>query len=522
MAMTRCILAAAFAAAVLAAPPAPASADTLVIAAAGVPEGFDGDALRPHTQHVVVQVYEPLTRYGRVVRDGREYLDPSVVEGHLAESWTVSDDGLRYVLKLREGVLSPYGNELTADDVVWSWNKSFDQKRTGNFIARVSGVRSVEEVSRYEVAFDLEAPSSIFLKALTLYVPGIYDTDEVRRHATADDPWALKWLEANTAGFGAYHLESLRPGEQAVFVANPNYFREQPFFDRVVYRGVPSGASRVTLLKGGQVQWIDRPTFQQVVDLRADPSVKVESSTGRLFAALWMNPDLDPFRDVRVRRAVVHALDTQALRDAVFFGLAEPAETIVPPMVEGSDPGGAPPGHDPAEARRLLEEAGVAGQLGFQIVHSDLYTWLEPAAVQAASQLSRLGIRAEPRRITGSDMRASVAPTGRDLPMFAWEDGPIVLDPVYTLFLIAHSEGVANRNGYSNPEVDRAIDAARVEQDPERRLQHVREAQRLLLADAPYVLIGYPELFEAMAPGISGWVAHPDDHERWYDLRAGG
>jgi len=496
------------------------SAETLVIAAGGVPEGFDGDALRPHTQHVVTQVYEPLVRYGRITGDdGREYLDPSAVEGHLAESWEVSEDGLRYVFKLREGVLSPYGNELTADDVVWSWNKSFDQKRTGNFIANVSSVESVEEVSTYEVAFNLSAPSSIFLKALTLYVPGIYDTDELLQHATEEDPWGLEWLQENTAGFGAYHLEQLSPGEQAVFTFNENYFGERPYFDRVIYRGVPSSASRITLLKSGQVQWIDRPNFQQVVDLQGDPSVKVEGSGGRLFAALWMNADLEPFQDLRVRQAFNHAIDLESLRDAVFQGLAEPAETLIAPIIEGSDSGGVTYDYDPDEARRLLAEAGYADGLEVDIVYSDLYTWLEGAAVQAADQLRDAGIQATPRRITASDMRASAAPSGRDLPLFAWEDGPIVLDAVYALALLAHTDGVANRNGYSNPDVDAAIDAARTELDPERRLEHVREAQALLLADAPYILIGFPRLFEAMAPSITGWVAHPDDHERWSDLR---
>ena len=137
-------------------------ARTLVVAAGGTPEGLDGDALKGNTQPCVVQCYEGLTRYGRTERNGRPYLDPTKIEGHLAESWTVSPDGKRYVFKLRQGVRSFRGNELTSEDVVWGWNKSFAQKRTGNFIATVANVvqNGVKAVSRYEVEFELEAPSA--------------------------------------------------------------------------------------------------------------------------------------------------------------------------------------------------------------------------------------------------------------------------------------------------------------------------------------------------------------------------
>jgi ABC-type transport system substrate-binding protein len=96
---------------------APALANTLIVASPQVPEGFDGDALRTHTQNVVVQTYENLVVYGRKMEDGREVNDPASVVPHLAESWEVKDGGITWVFKLREGIKSPYGNELTADDV---------------------------------------------------------------------------------------------------------------------------------------------------------------------------------------------------------------------------------------------------------------------------------------------------------------------------------------------------------------------------------------------------------------------
>ncbi|MFN7131872.1 MAG: ABC transporter substrate-binding protein [Myxococcales bacterium] len=370
------------------------AARTLILAAPGAPEGFDGDALRPGTQETVTQIYEGLTRYRRVIRNGRPYLDPNVIEGHLAESWTTSPDGKTWVFKLRQGVRSHFGNELTAEDVEWSWAKSFAQRRTGAFIANVSNVTAVKAIGRYEVEFTLSAPSMILLAALTLYVPGIYDSTEVKKHATADDPWALRWMETNTAGFGAYHLESIRAGEQAVFVANRNYFREQPYFQRVIYRAVPSAASRITLLRSRQVQWIHRPLLQQVAELRNAPNVKTEDSFGRAMASIRMNTTIAPFTDRRVRQAFNFAVDKQALIQGVFFGLAEQARSIVPPIVAGYDPSFFAYDHNPERARALLQEANFDFTQQIDILYSQIFNWEEPLSIQVASQLQRIGVRA--------------------------------------------------------------------------------------------------------------------------------
>ncbi len=497
-----------------------AQADTLVLAAPGTPEGFDGDALRPFAQHVVVQTYEGLTRNPVTTgADGRPILDPTKVEGHLAESWEFSNGGKTLTFKLREGVRSPYGNELTADDVEWSWAKSFAQKRTGNFIARVSNVIGVKAISKYEVEFTLDAPSAIVLNALTLYVPGIYDSTETKKHATADDPWALKWMATHTAGFGAYHLESIKAGEQAIFVANENYFRKKPQFDRVVWRAVPSGASRITLLKSGQVQWIDRATIQQVIDMQKDDRVKVEGAVGRAIASVRMNLKFKPFDDVRVRQALNYAIDKKKIQQAVFLGTGTIAKSIVPPIIDGYDPSFYTYDYNPEKAKALLAEAGVGDGFEVELSYSSIWPWQEAMAIQVADQLKAIGVKATPKRITDSDHRSRVAPAVQDIPFFTFEDGPIVLDPVYTLFLMARSTGVSNRAGYKNEKLDSLIDEAKSTLDRDKRLELMREAQKIWVEDAPWLLTVYPDTFEAMSPNIVGWVHYPDEHERWRDLR---
>ncbi len=497
-----------------------AAAETLIVASPQVPEGFDGDALKAHTQNVVVQTYENLVVYGKKMIDGRMVNDPSTVKPHLAESWKISPDGKTWVFKLREGIKSPYGNELTAADVEWSWAKSFAQKRTGNFIARVSNVTGVKALSKYEVEFTLSAPSSIFLKALTLYVPGIYDSTEVKKHTTADDPWGLKWMQSNTAGFGAYHLQTLRPDDQAIFVANKNYFGGKLHFDRVIYKEVPSEASRVTLLKTGQVHLIDRPSIQKVIDLQNDPKVKVDRASGRSIASARMNPKCKPFDDVRVRQAFNYAVDKDALNKAIFAGQADIAKSVVPPIVDGYNPNHYSYDYNPGKAKALLAEAGFPNGIKepIQLLYADAFWHQEPIAIQVADMLKKIGVTVQPTRVTTSEMRAKGSPKEMSMCFFTWEDGPIVLDPVYTMYLISHSKGVSNRSAYSNPRVDELIDKAREELDAGKRLAMMDEAQKLWVTDAPWILTTYPATFEAMNPKLQGWVHYPDEHERWREL----
>ena len=346
------------------------------------------------------------------------------------------------------------------------------------------------------------------------------DLTKMQEHATTEDPWALEWIRENTAGFGAYHLETLRPDDQAVFVANPNYFLDQPYFDRVIYKEVPSEASRVTLLKTGQVHLIDRPSIQKVVDLQADPNVRVDRASGRSIAAARMNPKCKPFDNVLVRRAINYAIDKDALNTAVFAGQADIAKSIVPPIVDGYNPDHFPYDYDPAKAKELLAEAGFPDGIAepIQLLYADAFWHQEPIAIQLADQLKDVGINVQPTRVTTSEMRAKGAPKEQSMCFFTWEDGPIVLDPVYSMYLMAHTSGVSNRAAYSNPLVDELIDKSREELDATKRLAMMDEAQKLWVEDAPWVLTTYPATFEAFAPNITGWVHYPDEHERWREL----
>ena len=164
--------------AALGAPAIAQQSHTLVVAAPQTPTGFDGDIAKVATRQMVTQSYDGLVAYRRVTdASGRTKLDPTQVVPLLANSWTVSPDGRTYTFKLREHVLSAFGNEMTADDLVWSWDRAWAIKRTSRFLYSLIGVESWSKLSRYEFSVTLKEPSQIFLQMLTMYFPMIIDFD---------------------------------------------------------------------------------------------------------------------------------------------------------------------------------------------------------------------------------------------------------------------------------------------------------------------------------------------------------
>ncbi|MCC7425685.1 MAG: ABC transporter substrate-binding protein [Alphaproteobacteria bacterium] len=491
----------------------------MVVAAVSTPRGFDPDIFLPGTHEATVNIYENLLRHAiRTLPDGRREMDFTRHEGHFAEGWTVSEDGKTFTFRIRPGVRSPFGNELTSADIIWTFQKSAHQRRTGAFMRSVSRIAAIDIIDPRTVRFTLSDPNRLFLDAMTLNIPTLYDSTEVKKHATAEDPFGARWLERNTAGFGAYHLQSLTPGQGAVFVANPNYVFEAPFYTRIVYRETPSPASRVALLRSGQVQHAESIPVQQVVDLQRDANVRVERAAGLGGAELRMNPKFPPFDNPRVRQALQHSVDFNAIAQSVFFGLGQRMQSLIAPSAEGYMPAfGA--SYDPERARALLREAGHPNGIDITLEYSSNYWWEEALALQVQASAARAGIRITPKRIPPTEMNARRAINQRTLPFFTYLPAPFVPDPSYSLYMAGHTRGGQNFNGYESAAFDRAVDASIVARDPAARIQALQEAQRIAAADAMFLPTFLPGVNEAFAACIRGFVWSPTNRVIWRNLR---
>src|SRR5579872_6980238 len=151
-----------------------------------------------------LQLYEPLTTYAGAPPETAGSPASTTLHPFVAERWEASRDGTRYRFILRSGIYSAFDHELTAEDVRWTWERSIALGTVGAWIGTNAGLRSPEQiqtVDRYVVEFDLPFPTTILPHLLSVIVPTLFDSTEVRRHATGDDPWALRWLKTHGAGY---------------------------------------------------------------------------------------------------------------------------------------------------------------------------------------------------------------------------------------------------------------------------------------------------------------------------------
>ena len=149
---------------------------------------------------------------------------------------------------------------------------------------------------------------------------------------------------------------------------------------------------------------IEKMTAQQLNELQKDPNVRVLWVPGRGVASVRMNMGIPPFTDVRVRKALNHAVNKQAVIDDVFFGQGQAANTIVPAFIDGAIKGPISYPHDVAKAKRLLAEAGYPNGLEVELNYSNFLPWEEPMAINIQSQLKAAGVTVKLARITAKEL----------------------------------------------------------------------------------------------------------------------
>jgi peptide/nickel transport system substrate-binding protein len=491
--MTRLLLAGAVAAACASCGgPPPAPPGTIVVALANSPVNLDpAVGLDEASQKLHQLLYSSLMKV-----DGELRVVPD-----LATRFDTTDSQT-YIVEIPRGVWFHDGREMAAADVAFTYRRFLDPKFSSGRKGAYRDLASVDAVGSHTVAFRLKAPSASFPINLVMgIVPEGTGADAARR----------------PIGSGPYRLASFAPDDHVLLTAFDKYYRGPARNDGLLFKVVPDATMRALELRKGTVDLVVNELVPDVVHgLRRDGGLGVHEGPGTDYAYLAFNFRDSRLRDVRVRHAIGHAIDTGAIVHHLRRGLARPATGIVPPMSWAYEPDVVRFDYDPDRARALLDEAGLgdrdgpgpAPRLRLTLTTStDERARLQAAVIQ--QQLAEVGIAVEVRSFEFQTMLQDVVRGNTQLYTLQYVG---VTDPDM-LRRAFHSAQIPpngfNRGHYVNPELDQVIDAATSALDPNERLRLYKAAQRIVAADAPYISLWVMTNIAVAQAGISGVTLSP-------------
>jgi len=497
----------------------------LTMAVAATPTTLDPEfSSSPQDREIDVAIYDRFTQFKIVDTGGTRQADlKSPPQPLLATSWKVSNGGRRYTFDLKPGVKSYVGNELTTADVIWSWDRVFDLQSQGLFPLNVSSVAKggYRAVGKYTLEVNLPSPNPLLPIVLATPVPGavIYDSTEVKKHATADDKWARKWLASHTASFGPYHAESYQPGQQAMFVANPNYHGGKPALSEVIYKEIPDPANRLSLLTTGGVDIAEDLSADLRNSLKGKSGVRVESVPGNLAIAFGLNNSIKPFDDPNVRRAVAYAMPDDEIIKTVYFG--DPTVRLFKGYVADTFP--AYPDYWPYQpsnldkAKSLVQKAGKSGT-SFEISYTTTYPEHEKIAQLIQTALEPIGLKAQLNKQTPAKYQEQYY--GHKAQSVLVQDAAFVADSAYPLYLwFGRGKGaVGNWINYANRGVQDRIDAALGEPDLGKREQMGVSIDKAIVDDVPWAMYLGIGFHVPMSDKVKGFAWRPHNLIHFRDL----
>jgi peptide/nickel transport system substrate-binding protein len=222
--------------------------------------------------------------------------DASEILPRLATSWTISEDGLTYTFTLNSAAVFSDGSPVEAEDVVFSFNRLKNVKAQPSFLT--DPIASVSAVDSQTVTVTLTAPRPSFLSELANTAFAVSNAEVVKANGGTDSAdaagsdTALEYLNQTSAGSGPYMLESWAPQEQTVLVRNPNYWGEQPYFDRVVIANIPEAATQKVALESGEIDLATDLSPDQIMDLEGNEAISIYTGLSTWTHFILMNPSL--------------------------------------------------------------------------------------------------------------------------------------------------------------------------------------------------------------------------------------
>ncbi|WP_062231191.1 ABC transporter substrate-binding protein [Aureimonas sp. N4] len=498
-----------------------ASAKTFVFCSEGSPEGFDpglytGGQTFDASAH---PVYNRLAEF----KKGTTETEPG-----LAESWTVSEDGLQYTFKLRPGVKFHSSDTFTptrdmnADDVVFSFDRQGNPKNPWHqyvpgaaweYYASMSMpdiVKSIEKVDDLTVRFTLNKPYAPFIANVAMPFASIVSKEYADKLAAAGNQ---AQFNQQPIGTGPFRFVAYQPDAVVRFQAFADYWGGKQPIDDLVFAITKDASVRQQRLLANECQLMAYPNPADVPTLQSNPDLKVSEQEGLNIGFLAYNTQQAPFDKPEVRRALNMAIDKDAIIQAVYQGAGQKAKAPIPPTMWSYNNALKDDVYDPEAAKKALEAAGVK-DLSMKIWAMPVSRPYNPNASRMAeliqSDFAKVGVKAEIVTYEwGEYLERSKAKDRDGAVLLGWTGDNGDPDNFLAVLLGCDAVGGANRAQFCNQDFEKLIQEAKTVSKQEDRAKLYEQAQVVFKEQAPWATIANSVVYVPMRSNVVGFVQSP-------------
>ncbi|MCC6188472.1 MAG: glutathione ABC transporter substrate-binding protein [Anaerolineales bacterium] len=429
----------------------------------------------------------------------------------LATEWSVSDDNLRWTLKLREGVVFHDGEAFDANAAKANFDRILNPDNALPAVRVLAGVTEVNVIDDFTLEIVTQAPFGPLPFHLAHYSLAMVSPRALQEMTPEE-------LAQNPVGTGPFRFVSYTPNESIVLERFDDYWGEKAKVDMVTFRPIPETAGRALLIETGEAHIAAKIAPQDVDTLRGVDGLHVDVNAFPRVIFVHMNESHAPLDDVRVRQALSWAVDREAIANDLLRGLAVPATGPVGSGVFGYSKT-ENYGYDPDRARELLAEAGVEGLTLKMLVPAGRYQGGEEAAQAVQAQLANVGVTVDLEVLEFSTLlqaiRKPAAESEWDLLVFGFIPATNDADwQVYSQFHCDSQAPVSNNfSYYCSEEMDALLEQGRFTMDQDERLKVYKQVIQLALDDAIQLYLFENTDIYAVRNNVQGLVYMPIDYQ---------
>ena len=467
----------------------------------------DGESFK-----VTKNIFDTLVNFGE---------QDTEIEGALASDWVAEEDGLTYTFTLEEGVKFHDGTDFNAEAVVANFERwaagdadkfPYYQSMFGGFGDEEGHViESVEATGDYEVTFKLKRPMAPFLKNLAMSPFGIASPTAFEE---AGDSFG-----DNPVGTGPFEFVEWKRNDTVRIKKFEDYWVEgEPLLDEVVFRAIPDNSGRLNALLAGEIDLADGINPSDGATIEGDENLQLFERPSMNVGYLGLTTTREPFDDPKVRQAMNHAIDRQAIVDAFFEGRGEVAKNPMPPVISGYNDDIEGYEYDPEKAKALLEEAGLGDGFEMELWAMPVPRPYMPDGQKVAeaiqSDLAEVGITAEIVSYEWATYLEKAANGEADAFLLGWTGDNGDADNFLYVLLDQDNIGSNNYTYYENQELHDIFIEAQTEVDEDKRNELYMQAQEIIHEDAPWVPLAHSTPLLAGGKNVINFKAHPTGSDK--------